>query len=296
MAADRAPARCRGRAAPLVRGAWVVSDRFVPSSLAYQGVGRGLGVAEVEQLNQLATAGIQPDLVVVLDLSPEAARGVAAIGADRIGSRVRTASSWPPCTMRTAISRAAGAGCSSTRRATRRRGAGGLGCRGGASRAVSIAGWDRVVGQDAADRAARGRDRPSRARVSARRAAGLGRRRGGPLLSPRRSSPVIRTNGAEDLVLRGEHPDVVEMDPADDPDRRRRRRPVRTRGAQQSPIEGERKVVVLFGADGLNDVAANRLLQDDRRAARPHARRARQPNSGERLLPTIRSALRAASN
>jgi dTMP kinase len=51
-----------------------VSDRFVPSSLAYQGVGRGLGVAEVEQLNELATAGLVPDLVVVLDLAPDVAR------------------------------------------------------------------------------------------------------------------------------------------------------------------------------------------------------------------------------
>jgi dTMP kinase len=37
-------------------------------------VGRGLGVAEVERLNQLATAGVEPNLVVVLDLSPDVAR------------------------------------------------------------------------------------------------------------------------------------------------------------------------------------------------------------------------------
>jgi dTMP kinase len=74
MAADRAQHVAEVIRPALARNAWVVSDRFVPSSLAYQGVGRGLGVHEVEQLNALATAGIEPDLVVVLDLAPEGAR------------------------------------------------------------------------------------------------------------------------------------------------------------------------------------------------------------------------------
>jgi dTMP kinase len=74
MAADRAEHVAEVVRPALQRGAWVVSDRFVPSSLAYQGVGRGLGVPEVGQLNELATAGLEPDLVVVLDLAPEVAR------------------------------------------------------------------------------------------------------------------------------------------------------------------------------------------------------------------------------
>lgn len=74
MAADRAQHVAEVIRPALARNAWVVSDRYVPSSLAYQGVGRGLGVHEVEQLNALATAGIEPDLVIVLDLVPEAAR------------------------------------------------------------------------------------------------------------------------------------------------------------------------------------------------------------------------------
>jgi len=81
MAADRAEHVAEVVRPALARGAWVVSDRYVPSSLAYQGVGRGLGVAEIEQLNALATAGIEPDLVVVLELSPEAAR--RRLGAER---------------------------------------------------------------------------------------------------------------------------------------------------------------------------------------------------------------------
>jgi dTMP kinase len=83
MAADRAEHVAEVVRPALQRGAWVVSDRFVPSSLAYQGVGRGLGVAEVEQLNELATAGLVPDLVVVLDLSPDAARARLAATRDR---------------------------------------------------------------------------------------------------------------------------------------------------------------------------------------------------------------------
>ena len=84
MAADRAQHVAEVVRPTLSRGAWLVCDRFVPSSLAYQGVGRGLGVAEVEQLNQLATAGIEPDLVIVLDLSPEAARTRLGAGRDRL--------------------------------------------------------------------------------------------------------------------------------------------------------------------------------------------------------------------
>ncbi|MEZ5184308.1 MAG: dTMP kinase [Candidatus Nanopelagicales bacterium] len=52
----------------LERGAVVISDRFVDSSLAYQGVARGLGVDEVEKVNLWATDGLVPDLTIMLDL------------------------------------------------------------------------------------------------------------------------------------------------------------------------------------------------------------------------------------
>ena len=84
MAADRAEHVAEVVRPALQRGAWVVSDRFVPSSLAYQGVGRGLGVPEVGQLNELATAGLEPDLVVVLDLAPEVARARLGRSRDRM--------------------------------------------------------------------------------------------------------------------------------------------------------------------------------------------------------------------
>jgi dTMP kinase len=74
MAADRAEHVATIVRPALARGAWVVSDRYVPSSLAYQGIGRGLGAEEVGRLNSLATGGLEPDVVIVLDLAPDAAR------------------------------------------------------------------------------------------------------------------------------------------------------------------------------------------------------------------------------
>jgi dTMP kinase len=68
MAADRAQHVADVIEPALGRGAWVVGDRFVPSSLAYQGVGRGLGVAEIGRLSAWAANGTEPDLVVVIDV------------------------------------------------------------------------------------------------------------------------------------------------------------------------------------------------------------------------------------
>ena len=52
----------------LERGAIVLTDRFMDSSLAYQGVARGLGVEQVEAFNMWATEGLLPDVTVMLDL------------------------------------------------------------------------------------------------------------------------------------------------------------------------------------------------------------------------------------
>jgi dTMP kinase len=57
----------------LLDGKVVVSDRFLDSSLAYQGGARGLGVEEVERINRFATGGLVPDLTFLLDLSPSEA-------------------------------------------------------------------------------------------------------------------------------------------------------------------------------------------------------------------------------
>ena len=84
MAADRAQHVLEVIRPALARGDWVVSDRFVPSSLAYQGVGRGLGVPAIEIVNGIATGGLEPDLVIVLDLPPEVATERFGAARDRL--------------------------------------------------------------------------------------------------------------------------------------------------------------------------------------------------------------------
>ena len=64
-------------------GKVVVSDRFLDSSLAYQGAARGLGVEEVERVNAFATAGLRPDLTLLLDIDAAAAAGRGAVEDDR---------------------------------------------------------------------------------------------------------------------------------------------------------------------------------------------------------------------
>ena len=68
----------------LERGAVVVTDRFVDSSLAYQGRGRKLPIAEIAGLNQWATGGLRPDLTILLDLPPMAGLVRRAPSADRL--------------------------------------------------------------------------------------------------------------------------------------------------------------------------------------------------------------------
>jgi len=66
-------------------GTTVLLDRFVDSSLAYQGAARGLGVEEVRALNQFATGGLQPDRTLLLRIDPEQGRArIAGREADRL--------------------------------------------------------------------------------------------------------------------------------------------------------------------------------------------------------------------
>ena len=66
----------------LEAGTWVVLDRFVDSSLAYQGAGRKLGVNEVRAINEFATGGLRPDRTLLLTVAPE-------LGRSRLRSRAQ---------------------------------------------------------------------------------------------------------------------------------------------------------------------------------------------------------------
>ena len=71
---------------PLLEGgSTVLLDRFVDSSLAYQGAGRGLGVEEIRALNEFGTGGLRPDRTLLLRIEPE--RGRARIS-DRAADRL----------------------------------------------------------------------------------------------------------------------------------------------------------------------------------------------------------------
>jgi len=56
----------------LDRGEVILCDRYADSSTVYQGMVRGIGIERVEELNDLATGGLDPDLTLILDLDPEA--------------------------------------------------------------------------------------------------------------------------------------------------------------------------------------------------------------------------------
>lgn len=70
----------------LGRGAVVVCDRYIDSSVAYQGVGRGLGAETIEQISLWATERLAPHLTVLLDVDPATALARSGDPADRLES------------------------------------------------------------------------------------------------------------------------------------------------------------------------------------------------------------------
>ncbi|MFC0589169.1 dTMP kinase [Novosphingobium aquiterrae] len=75
----------------LAAGTWVICDRFVDSSRAYQGGAGGLSDTDIQDLHRIGSDGLLPDLTLLFEVAPEAAqRRLAARdsgGADRIGGR-----------------------------------------------------------------------------------------------------------------------------------------------------------------------------------------------------------------
>ncbi|NXY96583.1 dTMP kinase [Streptomyces sp. BR123] len=70
----------------LERGAVVISDRYIDSSVAYQGAGRDLSPTEIARISRWATDGLVPNLTVLLDVSPETARERFTEAPDRLES------------------------------------------------------------------------------------------------------------------------------------------------------------------------------------------------------------------
>lgn len=86
-AADRAQNIAEVVRPALARGAAVVQDRYIDSSLAYQGAGRPLPQDEVRRLSEWASEGLWPELTVLLDVNPEIAiarRAATGQKADRL--------------------------------------------------------------------------------------------------------------------------------------------------------------------------------------------------------------------
>lgn len=71
FAADRAQHVEEEIRPSLARGEVVICDRYIDSTIAYQGYGRGLDIKMLNELNALATGGLNPDLTLLLDLDPK---------------------------------------------------------------------------------------------------------------------------------------------------------------------------------------------------------------------------------
>jgi len=83
-AADRAEHVASVIRPALARGTVVVTDRYIDSTLAYQGGGRQLPLSAIRRVNELATGGLVPDMTFLLDLPPAKGLGRRASSADRL--------------------------------------------------------------------------------------------------------------------------------------------------------------------------------------------------------------------
>ena len=225
-------------------GADVVCDRYLDSSLAYQGLARDLGLERVLELNLHAVAGLLPDRRSCSSSTPRSRRGAWARGAT--GSSARTTTSAPGSTRRTESWRR------SSRSGSRPSTARGLL---GRSRRRSLASFDSVPEQGEAKRllAAALADGPAHAYLFH-----------GPAGVGKRATAVVFASellGGDPRVGRRSHPDLYVLEPLGDQIRIDAVREMR-RDLHMRPFEADRRVYLIFGAHLLNEEAADALLKD----------------------------------
>ena len=231
----------------LDRGADVVCDRFLDSSLAYQGIARGLGVDRVLELNVIATGGLLPDRTFLLELPLDQAKARRGDEPDRMeaegdgfAGRVQDAYRELAQIFRrgaivpidaTAVPR-------------------------GASDAGSVQSFETFPEQDeakrllTAPRSRRGRRTPTSST-------------GRPASGKRRAALAFAGEllGSPDRVAREAHPDLYVLEPLGDQIRIDPIREMR-RDLHMRPFEADRRVYIVGGAHLMNEDAADALLKD----------------------------------
>jgi dTMP kinase len=205
MAADRAQHVAEQIAPVVERGDWVVCDRYLPSSLVYQGVARGIGVEVVEAMNRAATAGVEPDIVIVFDVEDAIAQARAAESPDRLEAEGVAFHAAVRAAYRTL---AAERGWAVVDGGVGHRGGAGLGTPRRCWQDGTVTGekWDRVVGQDRAVALLRRAGAPSRT---------PGTRSGTDEASRCFAAAVIAPDDDRTWTSRCGGADVIEVDPAD---------------------------------------------------------------------------------
>ena len=229
----------------LERGADVVCDRYLDSSLAYQGIARDLGLERVLELNLHAVRGLLPGPNVSAARRPRGVgRGEWARAAT--GSSARTAASAPGWTRPTGSLRRSSP--SGSRPSTAR----GLP---GRSRRRSLASFDSVPEQTEAKRllAAALAEGPAHAYLF-HGPAGVGKRATAVAFA----SELL---GGDPRVGRRSHPDLYVLEPLGDQIRIDAVREMR-RDLHMRPFEADRRVYLVFAAQLLNEEAADALLKD----------------------------------
>ena len=215
-------------------------------------------VPAIEIVNGIATGGLEPDLVVVLDLPPEVATERFGVARDRLEEEDQTRSA-SRCTRPTGTSPGPGAGCPPTHPHRRRRRRPGLG-RGDRPPDVTAT-WAALLGQDLSRLICRGAPLPSPATHPYRRLRGAGTAD----VARGRSRPrLVAPDGDErtvSLVARRVHPDVIEYEPERMVITVDQAREEIIPEAWRSPIESNRKVLILLEAERLQPEAANALLK-----------------------------------